>query len=258
MAAPKIKTATEKEAVFAEVAKLDRRGYSQPRIAQLVGVSQPRVSMMLKELRQKYAKTQMAATADSVAEKLEQFREARAELWEAWEKSKKDHERRVEEYGRPREGKEGDGKPELKVPRPKPEKGKKGTPLPGSIEDSLERFKLIVTAEGRLPQSTYMSLILQTLQAECELLMLTKREGINLSVGIGSVDWAKVLVEVAAAKAEAAHPPIHLLPLVTPAVVTDSPPAAGKMEVPPRPKLTPEELTARINALSNGDGKPKE
>lgn len=168
MARPKLKTKTEKEAVLAEVAKLDRRGHTQHEIRKLlastlgVKVGQPMVSIYLKEIRTNYVRIQTEQRAELVAEKVEQYREVRREAWAAWERSKRNSVRRVKESSPP--------------PPQRDEKlpGVRGFKRKDAAEpaESLRLLKQIVTQEGRLPANEYLATVMRTLEAECKLLGL--------------------------------------------------------------------------------------
>jgi predicted transcriptional regulator len=146
VAAPK-RSKTEREEALAETARLDRRGYSQRQIARVLGVDHSQVCYDLKVIRRRYQDTQLGERAALVAEKVEQYRELRAEAWAAWERSKEDATKRVEENTE------------------KPGFGEDGDPLPG-------RRKVTETAERRLPGAEYARVILETCEAERKLLGL--------------------------------------------------------------------------------------
>lgn len=174
MARPKVKSKTEKEAVLAEVAKLDRRGHTQHEIRKALAatfglkVGQPMVSIYLKEIRTNYVREQSEQRAELVAEKIEQYREVRREAWAAWERSKKNSTRKVSERSPP--------PPQKEVPdeRGMVGKFKGGFKRKDAAEpaESLRLLKEIVTQEGRLPANEYLATVMKTLDAECKLLGL--------------------------------------------------------------------------------------
>lgn len=180
-------TDEERERVKAKVAELDRRGYNTYRISEMmpalmgVTLSQPMVSVYLKQIREAYRKVQLQSQAELVAEKLEQYRELRAIAWDAYEKSLGDEERKQEEFVPP--------------PQPKPGDRRKGfTPDPpppprGSAADILRRLKLIVTRTGRLPANEYLTTVLKTLEAERTLLGLDQAQKLNVAQTTVSVNW---------------------------------------------------------------------
>lgn len=88
---------TEREEVLLEVARLDRRGYSQYRIAKAIGVSQPQVCMYLEKIKKRYEKEILAERAAKVNEVYHTYRDIMAEAWDALEKSKEDRKMRKRE-----------------------------------------------------------------------------------------------------------------------------------------------------------------
>jgi hypothetical protein len=94
VAAPK-RTRLQREEDLATTARLNRRGYELAEIGRIVGVSQVQICYDLKKLRQRYYAEQkrlvaeeLSAKALKVAEKVDQYKEIRRELWEQWEISK--------------------------------------------------------------------------------------------------------------------------------------------------------------------------
>lgn len=159
------------------LAKLQRRGYTQHEMqTKLVEagypfLSQPTIHQYLDEVRGHWMGVMLKEHAHMVAEKKAQYAELRATCWDAYDRSCQDSERMVEEWQRVKDeadeeeakGKKGKKKPAAKKVRRRI-KGKFG-----GIEDSLERMRVIITREGRLPANEYLRTILMTLQAECEL-----------------------------------------------------------------------------------------
>jgi DNA-binding CsgD family transcriptional regulator len=143
-------TKTDREQSLLEVARLDRRGYSQREIARALGISQPQVCYDLKAIRAKYQTMTAEARKAAVAEKRLQYREIRWELWQEWERSKKDAERSVRE--------------KRTVAGKAAAKGKKRK----NVEQS-EHFKVVITTEGRLGDPSYLGRVLQVLDLECKL-----------------------------------------------------------------------------------------
>lgn len=152
---PKCRTETEREAVMALVAKLDRRGWSQFQIRDEVEkafglrFSQPSISNMLKELRERYRQHQIHERREAVHLKIEQYAEIRREAWLAYEKSMEDEHGEVEEFA--------DDVEDVGM---------------GDRITSERRIKRIVSRKGRLPANQYLTTIMQTLQAERDLLGL--------------------------------------------------------------------------------------
>jgi DNA-binding transcriptional ArsR family regulator len=111
MAAPKF-TKTQREIHLAEVARLDRGGYTTTEIAANTGVTQQQVSYDLKVIRARYAKVVEQERKAKVWEKLALLRELRKEAWEAWERSKANSEKEVtDSVRRIVEAKDAEGRP---------------------------------------------------------------------------------------------------------------------------------------------------
>jgi hypothetical protein len=51
-------TPTEREGVKAKVAELEAKGYGQYRIAEIVGLTQPQISIYLKQIREEWIQSQ--------------------------------------------------------------------------------------------------------------------------------------------------------------------------------------------------------
>lgn len=90
-------TDAEREEVLLEVARLDRRGYSQYRIAKLIGVSQPMVHQYLQKIKKRYEEETLAERAAKVNEVYHTYRDIMAEAWDGYEKSKEDRKQRKRE-----------------------------------------------------------------------------------------------------------------------------------------------------------------
>lgn len=163
-------TPTQLEEVKAKVAKLDRMGWTQWRIAREVGVSQPQVSMYLKSIREEYQERRFHDRDAKVNEVLAALRDVREEAYEALLRSKEDARRRTKETLKP-------GKP------PKARKGER--PPRGGTGYT----KVIEQLEGRLARGEYLTVILMTWQQERELLGLDEPKKVdqkNLNVNF---DW---------------------------------------------------------------------
>lgn len=83
---------TQRAEIRSIVAELDRRGYRQMAMVQLlrerhgIEISQRMVSTYLKQVRQRYEKTELMSRHASVVEKLEQLRTIRQLAFEAWDR----------------------------------------------------------------------------------------------------------------------------------------------------------------------------
>jgi predicted transcriptional regulator len=150
------KKATREEDL-ARVAKLDRRGYSQADIARVIGVSQPQICEDLKKIREHYRAAANATYAEKVEEKRAQLREVRSQAWKAWEKSKKDGTRWAEEV---------------------------------TTGASGDRTKTTEAKEGRLPDATYLRVVIETLRDECALDGLNQPQKLNINANV--IDWGEL------------------------------------------------------------------
>lgn len=139
------------------MAKLDRRGYSQADIARVIGVSQQQICEDLKRVREHYRQMANATYAERVEEKRAQLREVRAQAWQAWERSKKDGTRWAEEV---------------------------------TTSAGGDKTKTTEAKEGRLPDATYLRVIIETLRDECALDGLNQPQKLNISANV--VDWSEL------------------------------------------------------------------
>lgn len=244
MGASKIKTAAEKEMVLSEIARLDRRCYTQQMIRDdlarrgILSVSVPMICNYLKEIRRRYATSTIENRDAVVREKVEQIREVIRTAWEAYDRSCLDGVRKVTERAVRR------GKDDEQPPPSKPVSAaqlKKGRGVLSSktgkmmsarqeVEETLQRIKVIVTREGRVPANEFLQTIIRSVELECRLLGLLDREKDQAGANqlVVTVDWASMLSpsavsdhDVLAAKL-ASLPPADQLPIVTPAAPTPS------------------------------------
>lgn len=167
----KVKSEAQKEALLDLIGILDRRGYTQARIGQLIGndnrfgftLSTTQVSEYLKTIKARYREKILHQREELIAEKLEQYREVRAEAWAEWERSKENAERVVTETA--------------PVPVKKDDNGKKRPKALNNRErqidgwkEEMRKVKEAVTTEGRLGNPAYLTIVLETLDAERQLL----------------------------------------------------------------------------------------
>lgn len=190
MAASKVKSETEREQVLAFVAKLDRRGYTQFDIKYElqrelgIDVSQPMISIYLKQIRLRYREQQIIERRVKVNEKVEQLRDIRREAWDAWRRSSEDATKMVEEFGSEMEAVGQD-----------------------DYVTSERLLKRISTSEGRLPDNAYLQTIRAALKDERDLLGLDQvtpatQTNVNVGVGIaigGAEFWVGLSQQVARA-----------------------------------------------------------
>ncbi len=81
---------TDRERVKARVAELDRQGWSQAKIAEQIGKTQPMVCIYLKHIRQEYKRTQIKNRKVLIATKVQQLNDVMKEAWQSWYLSKQD------------------------------------------------------------------------------------------------------------------------------------------------------------------------
>lgn len=93
----KFTTELEREEALVEIARMDRRGYSQTRIAAAIGISQSQVCQYLKKIKQMYREEIIEERTALVNEKWVQYKELMEAAWDGYEASKVDLERVSEE-----------------------------------------------------------------------------------------------------------------------------------------------------------------
>jgi predicted transcriptional regulator len=182
---------TQREEDLAKIAEMDRRGYSQMEIAAAVGMAQSTVHKELENLRRWYAERKFAERDALVAEKLAQYREIRKEAWEAYERSKEDSQKRVEEHvpwdatgGEELDGSAGKGKGRKAARRSgqgkqaerhqsdeelREEQEREISAQLGTVIGQGKKVKVVTTIEGRLPAVEYLRIVKDCLDAEREL-----------------------------------------------------------------------------------------
>ncbi len=202
MSTAKLKSKTAVEEVLYLVGLYDRRGYSTREIRtelkakHNIDVSHVTVHVRLKQVRESYKEMGAAERTAAVAEKLLQYGEVRREAWAAWERSKQDAGKTVEERTVVRD--EEDDPSPRKAGR---KKGRFADPTdPGLMQESLRLLKRIETREGRLPANAYLQTIMDTLAAERELLGLDAPTKIDARAAVlhgeaGQVVGFEALVE---------------------------------------------------------------
>ena len=163
----------------AEIMQLRCRGWDQAQIAKHFNITQGRVSQICKVERDRCRKEFAAHEWQDIAVKLRQYAEIRREAWLAWERSKEDSEKVVEEF---------DLKPEVpKCPQCKqarewpgcsnvfhavlsPFAEVAGSAGIGEFAASEVAIRRVTTREGRLPDNRYLQTIVNALDAERKLL----------------------------------------------------------------------------------------
>lgn len=146
---------TERETQRAELPKLLRRGWTQAMIAEKFGVSQAQVScdykIVMKELRQEASED----IKELIGLKLEEYGEVKKEMWEAWEKSKKNQEERLEE---------------------------------DVSSDRGGHTKTAVKEKGSCGDPKFIAIVMECIKQECNLLALNPAKEIRGSLTT-SINW---------------------------------------------------------------------
>ncbi len=185
-------TETEREAVFEYVALLDRRGHRQYDIGRLVaekfgkGITQPRVSQMLTELRERYRASYITNTQELIAEKVAQLREVRLEAWAEYNRLDHKITKRTKQYEL-REKKDAN--------RPT---GVGSKARIRQIEYEMRKVKEIVVKEGtRGKRLECLNIVMATLVEESRLLGLYPKEA-AYNNSTGAFGWDVFMGQVAA------------------------------------------------------------
>ena len=167
MAAPKTKSLTEQEQLRRTVAKLDLRGCTQVDIAGRLGISQGRVSQILKESAEEWRARRVKETAaDLIQRKLDQFRDTWDEAWRAWVQSKEDEVCNVQEKAR------------RTIYRTIIVDGE-SVRLPHG--ERLKVVKQLTKVQERLPAIEYLKTIIDCLREEAKLEGLTEEAVVNIT-----------------------------------------------------------------------------
>lgn len=163
-----------------QVEKLLRRGIPQVQIAKEVGVSPGQISLDCRAIRERWEEEYKLERRNMLMEKLAANEEIRAEAWAAWERSKEDAVKNVEEkIPIPEDENNGD---EERTKRPRKRRM--------TAEESLIKIKEILTREGRLPANAYLATIMETHKADRELLGLDAAQKVD--VVVAQVPWDQV------------------------------------------------------------------
>lgn len=184
-------TDLEREEIKEEVAKWDRFGFTQRRIAEKlkevlnVTVGQVQVGNYIASIRQEYRDSKLMNRNEVVVQELKVLMDVRAESIAAWDRSKRNAKKIVTKRVPPRKC--------LKC------KGTGNAGVKGKCPVCLGKKKIqfppetTKTVEGRTPASEYMALILQTNRAIRELLGLD--EAIKLDVTTATLDLNALIRE---------------------------------------------------------------
>ncbi len=175
-------TETEREDRLCKVARLDRRGWSQSDIARECLVTQQTVSNDLKEIRQRYKVDMLAEHDEMVAQTVAEYREIISELWAAWERSKEDAVKTVEERAPI------DTTPPVEDEAPRRKRGLARL-LANPNQFEFRKIKEVMTREGRLPAAEYMKLILNAREGIRSLLGLDAAKKVDMDVFGKIIPW---------------------------------------------------------------------
>lgn len=167
-------TPTEREELTLKIARMDRQGYNQYEIGEAVGLSQPRVSSYLKEIRERYNRSIIQEREALVKESESTYRDIMREAWLAWEKSKRDARKHVDEEMTPVSAGKG--------------RGGKGY------------NKSVDTVEGRIPAVGFLNVIRECRDAIDDLYGLKAPKKVDARVAV--LDWDAVLGEVGSGPVE--------------------------------------------------------
>ena len=166
MAAIKTKNKQQRAERVERAWNLRLRGWTLRQIAENVGVTLQQIDYDLRVARNEQIKRMHVSAESLIAEKVAAYENIRMTAWAAYDASVSNLERETEEYA-------------LQTDEQ-------------TMMASEVRIKRIVMREGRLPANVYLSTIMQTLQAERELLGLdqpTKTE-VSGAVAVAVFDWS--------------------------------------------------------------------
>lgn len=153
------RTPVQREEALLTVANLSRRGYSQSEIASKMGVTQQQVSYDLQIIKKRYAAMQEEDFLAYRYEKILQLKDIRREAWEAWEKSKEDYRKLVQEDYTDSKG---------------------GTST-----------KITDITEGRIPANEFLKTILETLKEENELMGAYPTKKLDIKAEV--INWDQIM-----------------------------------------------------------------
>lgn len=165
----------ERKELVAKVLDLSRKGYSVQRVGLALGIPRKLVSKIkLKELKQLDVENNKARDY-LVRQQCMYLEHVRFEAYEAWEKSGKDKNKTVREYGLLKDAMEG--------------KGKKAKPIPAV----LQLIRKVIIKEKGTPASEYLRIIVHTIELESKLLGLLKEGGLQITnTNMLQGNWAQM------------------------------------------------------------------
>lgn len=156
-------TDTEREGLYAQVAEMDRRGYTQWQIVQKladkgVNLSQSSISDYLKRIRAEYRDHRFASIDNNREEKRQQYADIRTKAWEMYEKLAEGSEMEIIEERSP---------PQMSKGLPL----RKGEPAPKTHEqlEVVLRRTIIKSSSKRVACAQFLAIIMKCLDAEREM-----------------------------------------------------------------------------------------
>jgi hypothetical protein len=166
-----------------QVAELYLRGRSQVEIAYELGCSQPTVSNDLAAIRREWRATTTRDFEEATVQKLAEYAEVKKEAWRAWDQSKEDFRRRVEEIEPDRECPVCDGSG-MNM-RQQPCRSCDGAGTMGGVG------KLTQTTVGRCGDASHLRVVLDCLKAERELLGLNPAKEVSVKgrKQVAAINW---------------------------------------------------------------------
>lgn len=174
MAAPKTKTQSDRDHMLLQIAKYDRKGYDQHTIAEILGVSQPTISVQMKKIREMYKEDMLQEVKWKVNKRIVQLNELMCEAWNQYNRSTNDAEKRVVERS-----------PEF-VPPGKKSKGR----------SKLKISRVIKTKTGRLGDVAYLRVILDCLKELTDIEELKPKDSNNTNNVLVNWDMLAKTIQV--------------------------------------------------------------
>jgi hypothetical protein len=164
------RSATQKTIDRVKMVQLMRRGWTQTAIAQELGLHQTQISYDWKIVLREMREQQSEDVAEMVTLKLEEYGELKREAWAAYELSKQNAAKRVEEEYV-------DAEPDdmARTKRKHPAPTGNGRPT------YKKQKKVVTTTEGRLPGAEYLKIVISCLEAERELRGLNPAKKLELT-----------------------------------------------------------------------------
>lgn len=164
------------------VSDLYCQGYSQMAIADKLKVSQPRISVLLSEIRLEWKAAQLVDTNEKLLIELAKMDKLEQECWIAWEASKSDHMSWMRNKHLPREKKDKDGNYKPRKP-----------------DEKMTVTSEVETQDQRCGDPSYLTIIEKCIVTRLKLmgLLSNKQEAANLTqVNINWGDLTKPIPSI--------------------------------------------------------------